>query len=247
MLKAVAAAAAMGMVAALGAMAPASAETGRSDHATLTTVGGFVGPDACQEGPPEYQLDVDEASVSYYDDWSADITITGPGGYYATDFLWEDEGWNKVFFCESPNRPGTYTVSADVEIDHSSDYDYWTTYETVSTTFQVTGKSSSAVSYTKKTYRAHGWKFPIKVSRAGRAWPNKSVTMQFKACGGWHKVLTKQANSYGRVTFWSTPSKRWNRSRTCRVLNRKIPFRFYVAGDYRTKASRSTTFHISRR
>ncbi len=228
--------------------APASAGTDHSGAATLEAVGGFVAPDACQDGPPAYRLTVDESQIADYDDWSADTTIIGPGGYYDTDFLWDDEGWNKIFFCDSPNRAGTYTVTAEVEINHYSDYSgYDTTYETVTTTFQVQGPVASAVTYVKRTYGHHGWKFPVKVTRTGHAWSNKNVTMQMKVCGTWRKLLTKTTGSTGRATFFSTPKEGLNSGTICGVRYTRVPIRFYVAGNYKTKASSSSIFHISRR
>ena len=238
--------AASALAAGLLAASPASAGTDSSGAATLEAVGGFVAPDACQDGPPAYRLTVDEWQVDSYDDWSADITVTGPGGYYETDFLWDDEGWSKLWLCGSPNRAGTYTVTAELEIEHY-DGDYWTSYQTLQTTLQVQGLAPSAVTYVKRTYGAHGWKFPVKVTRAGRAWPNKNVTIQAKYCGRWRKVLTKTTGSTGRVTFFSTPSKASNSASACGVRYTRIPFRFYVAGNYRTKASHSSVFRITRR
>lgn len=246
LLRKVATIAASALAAGLLVASPASAGTDRSGAATLEAVGGFVAPDACQDGPPAYRLTVDEGQVDNYDSWSADITVTGPGGYYETDFLWDDEGWSKAWFCDSPNKAGTYNVTADVEIDQYSDYSgYSTTNETVTTTFQVQGPVASAVTYVKRTYGAHGWKFPVKVTRAGHAWPNKNVTMQAKVCGSWRKVLTKTTGSTGRVTFFSTPQK--GSGSACGVRYTRLPLRFYVAGNYKTKASHSSVFHISRR
>jgi hypothetical protein len=248
MLRRVATVALSALVAGLLAASPATAGTASSGAATLEAVGGFVALDACQEGPPAYRLTVDEGQVDNYDDWSADIAITGPGGYYDTDFLWDDEGWNKLSFCDSPNMAGTYTVTAEIKIDHYSDYSgYTTTYETVTTTFQVQGPVASAVTYAKRTYGAHGWKFPVKATSAGRPWANKNVTMQMKICGSWRKVLTKTTGSTGRVTFFSTPKKGFNSGSACGVRYPRLPLRFYVAGNYKTKAAYSSVFRISRR
>lgn len=238
--------AASALTAGLLAASPASAGTDSSGAATLEAVGGFVRPDACQDGPPAYRLTVDESQVDSYDDWSADITITGPGGYYETDFLWDEEGWNKLWLCGSPNRAGTYTVTAELEIEHY-DGDYWTSYQTLETTLKVQGLASSAVTYVKREYGAHGWKFPVKVTRAGRAWPNKNVTAQMKVCGRWGKLLTKTTGSTGRVTFFVKPKKGWNKGSACGVRYPRLPLRFYVAGNYKTKASYSSVFHVRRR
>jgi hypothetical protein len=240
--------AASSLVVGLLSTAPASAGINSSGAATLEAVDGFVAPDACQYGPPAFRLTVAEWTVPNYDDWSADITITGPDGYYETDFLWDDEGWNKAWFCDSPNRAGTYTVRADVEISLYDDLSgYMTTYETVSTTFQVQGPAPSKVTFTKRKWGAHGWKFPVKVTRDGQAWANKRVLLQAKVCGGWQKVFAKSTGTTGRVTFTSTPTKRANSSKICGVRATRIPFRFYVAGNNLTQESHSTTFHIHRR
>lgn len=234
------------MVAMLVGVSPVSA--GTSGGATIEAVGGFVAPGACQLGPPAYRLTVDEWEVEDYYDWSADITVTGPGGYYETDFLWDDEGWNKAWFCASPNRAGTYLVTAEVAIEHlSDDGGFDTSYETVSTTFHVRGRAASAVTYVKREYRAHGWKFRVRVTRAGEAWPHKNVTMQTKICGSWRKVLTKTTGSAGRVAFYSTPRKRASSHSACGVRYTRLPFRFFVPGNYKTKASHSSTFRITRR
>jgi hypothetical protein len=240
--------AASSLVLGLLASPPASADISSSGAATLEAVDGFVAADACQDGPPAFRLIVDEWTVPDYDDWSADITISGPGGYYETDFLWDDEGWNKVWFCDSPNRAGTYTVTADVEITQYSDFSgYTTSYETVSTTFQVRGPAASTVTYTKRKWGAHGWKFPVKVTRNDQAWANKRVLLQAKVCGGWHRVFAKSTGSTGRVTFTSKPTKRASSTKICGVRGTRIPFRFYVAGNNLTQASHSSTFHIRRR
>lgn len=227
---------------------PAAGDTNTAGAVTLEAVGGFVAPDACQDGPPAYRLSVDETQVENYDDWSADITVTGPGGYYETDFLWDEEGWNKAWFCNSPNKAGTYTVTADVEIDVYSDSGGFTkTYQAVTTTFEVEGPVASRVSFRKRTYGAHGWKFLVRVTRAGEPWSDKKVTMQAKACGSWRKILTKRTGSTGRVTFTSTPRKGANSGSVCGVRYTRIPLRFYVADNNETRASHSSAFHITRR
>jgi hypothetical protein len=146
------------------------------------------------------------------------------------------------------NVEPTHTVTAEIEIDHYSDYSgYTTTYETLTTTFQVQGPAASVVTYAKRKYRAHGWKFPVKVTRAGRPWANKKVTLQMKYCGSWRKVLTKTTGSTGRATFFSTPEKGFNSGSACGVRYPRLPLRFYVAGNLKTKSAYSSVFHISRR
>lgn len=234
------------LVVGLSAASPAVGGTS-SGAVTIDAVGGYVAPDACQDGPPAYRLTVDETQVADYDDWSADITVTGPGGYYETDFLWDDEGWNKAWFCDA-NKPGTYNVTANVEINRYSDYSGFTsTYESVATTFEVEGPAPSAVAYGKRPYGAHGWKFPVRVTRASEAWPDKKVTMQARVCGTWHKILTKTTNATGRVTFFSTPRAGASSRSACGVRITRLPFRFYVAATAQTKASHSATFRITRR
>jgi hypothetical protein len=117
----------------------------------------------------------------------------------------------------------------------------------VTTTFQVQGPVASAVTYVKRAYGAHGWKFPVRVTRDSLAWSNKNVTMQAKVCGSWRKMLTKTTSSTGRVMFTSTPAKGVNSRTACGVRYTRIPFRFYVSGNYQTKTSHSSVFHIARR
>lgn len=125
----------------LGAMAPAGARTTSSSHVTLSTRGGYVAPHACVHSRVGYRIVVDEASISDLRAWSADVTITGPGGYRQTDFVYGDTdapGWHSTFFCASPNRAGRYRVTTRVDITHDTTYQGTHTYETLSTTFDVT-------------------------------------------------------------------------------------------------------------
>lgn len=231
------------------ALGPAAAAgTATKGPITLTTEGGFVAPSACQEGPPRFKLVVDETQIPDYDDWSADITITGPSGYYDTDFLWDEEGWNRLWFCKSPNRAGIYTVTAEVEIEHYNESSgYYSTFETVSASLRVKGPAKSSVTFRKKPYRAHGWKFLVRVARAGKAWSGRSVAIQAKCNGSWYNVKKKTTNRKGRVVFTAEPQAGAGSKRVCGVRLSKLWFRFYVKGNWNTKPDSSKRFHIRRR
>lgn len=107
--------------------------------------------------------------------------------------------------------------------------------------------ASSKVSYTKQKYRAHGWKWNVRVTRANRAWAGKQVVMQAKLCGGWAKMFAKRANSRGRVVFTAAPKAGWNTDRFCGKPGARIPFRFAVVGDATTRGDVSPTFRVRRR
>lgn len=124
----------------LSPASPADAATTSSAHATLTTRGAYVAPHSCGRSRAGFRLTVDEASVSDFRAWSADVVITGPGRYRDTatlDWFANNGTWQPAFFCGSPNRAGTYTVRTRLDITHDTSYVGSHTYETLTTTFVV--------------------------------------------------------------------------------------------------------------
>ncbi len=72
------------------------------------------------------------------------------------------------------------------------------------------GTSASKVTYTKQKFRAHGWKWNVRATRANRAWAGKEVVMQANLCGGWQEMFTKRTNSRGQAAFALNPKAGWN-------------------------------------
>ncbi|HWU21159.1 MAG TPA: hypothetical protein VN088_06525 [Nocardioides sp.] len=124
----------------LVATSPADAATTSSAGATLTTRGAYVAPHACTTSRAGFKVAVDPAAVKDLREWSANVTITGPGRYRDTGSLYggtDNDHWQGAFFCGSPNRAGIYTVRARLDIIHDTSYVGTHTYQTLTTTFRV--------------------------------------------------------------------------------------------------------------
>ena len=120
--------------------APAGARTTVTPDVTLAARGGSLGPHACKNGPGRYRITVDVPDLKSF---RADVVVTGPGRYQQKSEVEEpiDGGvWTVLFFCGHPNRTGSYTVSAKVDITHTDGWNESHTYRTISTTFWISKK-----------------------------------------------------------------------------------------------------------
>jgi hypothetical protein len=125
------------VVATFAVAAPAVARTTVTSDVTLAARGGALGPHACKNGPGRYRITAD---VPDLESFRADVVVTGPGKYRQTSEVEEpiDGGvWTVLFFCGHPNRVGTYTVTAKVDITHTDGWNHWHTYRKVTTTFWI--------------------------------------------------------------------------------------------------------------
>ena len=155
--------------------------------------------------------------------------------------------FDALYWCPDLDGFGTFTLEVEInyyDVDGNTvGYDY----EAQDFTVRRPSVASSRVSYTKQKYRAHGWKYNVRVTRANRAWARRPVVMQAKLCGGWNEMFTKRTNSRGRVAFTVNPKAGWNNARFCGKRGARILFRFAVVGNVNTRGDVSPTFRITRR
>ncbi|MCW2851778.1 MAG: hypothetical protein JWM84_1442 [Nocardioides sp.] len=168
-------------------------------------------------------------------------------GYIDSDGSYE---FDALYWCANVDGFGTFTLNVNVTYYDINGYPVG--YDSEAQPFTVSPPPvapvvSSKVSYAKQKYRAHGWKWNVRVTRANRAWAGKQVVMQAKLCGGWQKMFAKRANSRGRVAFTADPEAGWNTERFCGKPGARIPFRFAVVGNASTRGDVSPTFRVSRR
>jgi hypothetical protein len=202
--------------------APASAVTYAEVFATDVTVKG----DACRN-----------TFIDIYGDWSdADITVsvTGPAGGEIDRATFNDATgtlYLQLPMCGS-DRAGTYTVTASV-----SDVD--DTQVVASTTFRLTkvkgtSKAGSRI-VTKRAYRAgktYSWLVGAKLLRKGHPYNRQRVILAAKIHGDWYKIDSTKTRR-GIVAWKFKPNDaRW---------------RFFYAGNSKTKASASDPFRTPHR
>lgn len=217
-----------------------------------------------------YELDVPDVTRSRNSDCETlpgylDVYTGADDQWYYADVEWsvwtdfgDNGGFGEIYFDDSyefeallwcPELDGFGRFTLDMSITF---YDFdETVIDVVELTddFRVNERSlaTSKVVFTKKNFRKHGSKFHVRVTRNGAPWRGKRVTWQARVCGEWGEMLTKRANSRGRLTFTADPKPGWNTTRFCGVRGARIKFRFFVAGDATTKGSVSRTFRVKRR
>ncbi|WP_193614148.1 hypothetical protein [Nocardioides lijunqiniae] len=177
---------------------------------------------------------------------------TSWGENYEYGSIYSDGSYefDALYWCPNVDGFGTFTLSVSVTY-----YDldgYQVGYDAEAQPFTVSPPpvapvASSKVSHSKKKYRAHGWKWNVRVTRANRAWGGTQVVMQAKLCGGWQKMFTKRTNARGRAAFTADPEAGWNKQRFCGKPGARIPFRFAVAGNASTRGDVGPTFRVTRR
>lgn len=204
-----------------------------------------VRPDTCGY-PLSYRVTVDKSRIAdRYDaqdvDWTAEVTITGPGGFRSEfGFLWDDTSWQREFVCESPTRPGTYTVTAyitadgwtyDYSLDGYDDYSASLYTRTVRQTVRLYNWSS--VTQARKKQWAHQWRTTGTVRVAGNPRANQVATLQRKKGTGWVTVATRRTNTRGQAVV--IRKGHWG------------VFRWYYPGTSTAKPAASGTFRLPRR
>lgn len=184
----------------------------------------------------------------YYADVEWNV-VTGYGDNPGGGEIYEDGVYDfeALYWCPEMDGFGTFTVDMSITF---YDWDgYVIDVVDLSDDFRVSriAMTSSKVTFTKKKYRAHGWKWTAKVTRAGSPWRQKRVVLQAKVCGDWFEMTSGRTNQRGRKSFALTPKAGWNTERFCGVRGARIPFRFVVEGNHNTKSSVSSTFRVTRR
>lgn len=226
-------------------VAPAPAHAATDGTSTLTTRANSLVKSSTCGNAASYRLNVDLAAIATeYNaddlDWTADITVTGPGAYLDSGFVWADTSWQPVFICESPSRAGTYTVTADITVDgwkwdsEFGDYlDYDSSLYTKTLQQKVTlhpPKARSALTSAKAHAGKHRWRSTATLRVDGKLRRGATVKLQRRTGAHWVRVATRHTDRRGHAvaTLRGRPGK----------------FRWYFAGSSTVKPDASRRFRL---
>jgi len=141
-------------------------------------------------------------------DWTADIRISKPGGgSAAADYMYKGGSTSGDVFLCSFERRGTYRVTATVD-GYDEDYNVVDTV-TATTTFEfsVRKKARTHLAVATKHVRHGFWTIKGTLTKQGRPYAHRRVSIQAKIYGVWGNLKTKVTDRSGVVRFTSHPKK----------------------------------------
>lgn len=201
---------ATGLAGAVVAAQPAGAATSPDRIVTVTTRANTAIGANTYGAVASYRITLNKAAIAQQRnakdlDWTADVYIRGPGGYFESDFVWADSSWQAVYPAY-PARPGTYTVQADVKVDgwtysySLGGYDnYNSSLYTQTVRESVTLKGRSVITQQRAKVGAQKWRTTCTLRVAGKAQRGAPVKLQRKAPGSrkWTTIANRRTTPAG--------------------------------------------------
>ena len=141
-----------------------------------------------------------------------DLTVTRTGEWrdgWVDDVYYSGSYNMTTQLCRSLDPAGSYTVSGTVSF---VDWNANVIDVPVRDTFNVRAPAvhhTSSISAYHARYGAHGWALKTTARYDGRAWRNKTVSLQrYAGSGHWTTMRSVRTNSTGHATLAFTPANR---------------------------------------
>ena len=186
-------------------------------------------PDECVRVP--WHVTVDSSDP----DWHATVTIQDPSypGYPATAHIdgtsSDERGSEEV--C--PAGTSDARARARVSLYHGDSSE---PVETISTSYAIDMRARQSTRLTvRPVHVRHGfWRITGTLTKAGRPWVGKAVSVQVRYDGRWRNLYTKQTVRRGKVHFTARPE----------AGARRYPLRLHSRGTTRARPASSARFRI---